>query len=122
MTELTPNTMPAMSTEPAEISLFTRGRQRAFVKVQDGCRYRCTFCIVTVARGEESSRPVQAVIDEINALHEQGIHEVILTGVHLGGYGSDLDNNLSDLIKAILAAHPNSAFTFRFVRTVGIAR
>ncbi len=97
------DTMPAMSTEPGEISLFTRGRQRAFVKVQDGCRYRCTFCIVTVARGEEVSRPVRAVIDEINALHQQGITEVILTGVHLGGYGSDLGNNLSDLIKAILA-------------------
>lgn len=103
ITELNMDAMPAMSTEPGEISLFTRGRQRAFVKVQDGCRYRCTFCIVTVARGEEVSRPVQAVIDEINALHKQGITEVILTGVHLGGYGSDLDNNLSGLIKAILA-------------------
>jgi len=103
LTELNMDTMPALSTEPGEISLFTRGRQRAFVKVQDGCRYRCTFCIVTVARGEENSRPVQAVIDEINALHQQGITEVILTGVHLGGYGSDLGNNLSDLIKAILA-------------------
>ena len=102
LTELNMDAMPAMSTEPGEISLFTRGRQRAFVKVQDGCRYRCTFCIVTVARGEEASRPVQAVIDEINALHRQGITEVILTGVHLGGYGSDLGNNLSDLIKAIL--------------------
>ena len=103
LTELNMDSMPAMSTEPGEISLFTRGRQRAFVKVQDGCRYRCTFCIVTVARGEEVSRPVQAVIDEINALHKQGITEVILTGVHLGGYGSDLGNNLSDLIKVILA-------------------
>ncbi|MCX7096807.1 MAG: tRNA (N(6)-L-threonylcarbamoyladenosine(37)-C(2))-methylthiotransferase MtaB [Methylococcales bacterium] len=103
LTELDMDTMPTMSTEPGETSLFTRGRQRAFVKVQDGCRYRCTFCIVTVARGEESSRPVAAVIDEINALHQQGITEVILTGVHLGGYGSDLGNNLSDLIKAILA-------------------
>jgi len=103
ITELNMNTMPAMSTEPAEISLFTRGRQRAFVKVQDGCRYRCTFCIVTVARGEEVSRPIQVVIDEINTLHRLGINEVILTGVHLGGYGSDLDSNLSELIKAILA-------------------
>jgi threonylcarbamoyladenosine tRNA methylthiotransferase MtaB len=103
LTELNMDSMPVLSTEPGEISLFTRGRQRAFVKVQDGCRYRCTFCIVTVARGEESSRPVQAVIDEINALHQQGITEVILTGVHLGGYGSDLGNNLSDLIKVILA-------------------
>jgi threonylcarbamoyladenosine tRNA methylthiotransferase MtaB len=103
LTELNMDVMPAMSTEPGEISLFTRGRQRAFVKVQDGCRYRCTFCIVTVARGDEISRPVQAVIDEINALHKQGITEVILTGVHLGGYGSDLGNNLSDLINAILS-------------------
>lgn len=103
LTTLNMDSMPAMSTEPGEISLFTRGRQRAFVKVQDGCRYRCTFCIVTVARGVERSRSVADVIDEINALHSQNIDEVILTGVHLGGYGSDLGNNLSDLIKSILA-------------------
>lgn len=103
LTELNMDTMPAMSTEPGEISLFGRGRQRAFVKVQDGCRYRCTFCIVTVARGEERSRPIQEVIDEINNLHRQGIHEAIITGVHLGGYGSDINSNLSDLIRSILA-------------------
>ncbi|MGZ8226729.1 MAG: tRNA (N(6)-L-threonylcarbamoyladenosine(37)-C(2))-methylthiotransferase MtaB [Methylococcaceae bacterium] len=103
LTELNMAAMPAMSTEPGEISLFTRGRQRAFVKVQDGCRYRCTFCIVTVARGEETSSPAQAVVDEVKALHEQGIDEVILTGVHLGGYGSDLDISLVDLIKTLLA-------------------
>ena len=103
LAELNLDTMPAMSTEPAAISLFTRGRQRAFIKVQDGCRYRCTFCIVTVARGEEKSRVVQDVISEINALHQQNINEIILTGVHLGGYGSDLELNLVDLIKAILA-------------------
>jgi threonylcarbamoyladenosine tRNA methylthiotransferase MtaB len=102
LAELNLDTMPAMSTEPGAISLFTRGRQRAFVKVQDGCRYRCTFCIVTVARGDEKSRSIQDVIDEINALHQQNINEIILTGVHLGGYGSDLETNLTDLIKAIL--------------------
>ncbi len=95
-------TMPAMATEPGETSLFSRGRQRAFIKVQDGCRYRCTFCIVTVARGEEVSRPIQVIIDEINSLHQQGINEFILTGVHLGGYGSDIETNLTDLIKQIL--------------------
>ncbi|MCK5479342.1 MAG: radical SAM protein, partial [Methylococcales bacterium] len=102
LSSLNLDTMPAMSTEPGEISLFSRGRQRAFVKVQDGCRYRCTFCIVTVARGEEVSRSVQTIIDEINALHQQGINEVILTGVHLGGYGDDINSNLTDLIQAIL--------------------
>ncbi len=103
LSELTFETMPAMATEPAEISLFTRGRQRAFVKVQDGCRYRCTFCIVTVARGEEVSRAIADVIIEINALYAQGINEVILTGVHLGGYGSDNGENIVSLIQAILA-------------------
>ena len=103
LNDLNMDSMPAMSTEPGGISLFTRGRQRAFVKVQDGCRYRCTFCIVTVARGEEKSRPAQDVITEINSLHRQGINEVILTGVHLGGYGSDLDSNLADLVKTILS-------------------
>ena len=102
LAELDLTTMPILSTEPGEISLFTRGRQRAFVKVQDGCRYRCTFCIVTVARGEEKSRSIAAVIDEINNLHQQGINEVILTGVHLGGYGSDLNVTLIDLINAVL--------------------
>lgn len=102
LTELTFDTMPAMATQPAEIALFTRGRQRAFVKVQDGCRYRCTFCIVTVARGEEVSRAIADVIEEINILYAQGINEVILTGVHLGGYGSDNGENIVTLIQAIL--------------------
>lgn len=103
LAELNLDSMPAMSTEPGEVSLFSRGRQRAFVKVQDGCRYRCTFCIVTVARGEENSRPIQAVIEEINTLHNQGINEAIITGVHLGGYGSDINSNLVELITEILA-------------------
>lgn len=100
--ELDIPSMPAMSTEPAEISLFRRGRQRAFIKVQDGCRYRCTFCIVTVARGEEKSTSIEKIIKEINTFVEQGVKEVILTGVHLGGYGSDIGHNLADLIQAIL--------------------
>lgn len=102
LTELNLDSMPAMSTEPGEVSLFSRGRQRAFVKVQDGCRYRCTFCIVTVARGEEHSRAIDDVIDEINSLHSQGINEAIITGVHLGGYGSDINSHLVELIETIL--------------------
>ncbi len=94
--------MPALATEPAEISLFSRGRQRAFLKVQDGCRYRCTFCIVTVARGEEKSTPIENIVTDINRLVAEGVKEVILTGVHLGGYGAEIGCNLVDLITAIL--------------------
>ncbi|MFA5984202.1 MAG: tRNA (N(6)-L-threonylcarbamoyladenosine(37)-C(2))-methylthiotransferase MtaB [Methylococcaceae bacterium] len=103
LTELNLSSMPVMATEPGETALFSRGRQRAFVKVQDGCRYRCTFCIVTVARGEEVSRPIATIIDEINTLQQQNIDEVILTGVHLGGYGNDIGSNLADLVKILLA-------------------
>ncbi len=83
-------------------SLFTRGRQRAFIKVQDGCRYRCAFCIVTHARGGERSRTIDDIVPQVSRLQKQGINEIILTGVHLGGYGSDTGNNLYGLIKAIL--------------------
>jgi threonylcarbamoyladenosine tRNA methylthiotransferase MtaB len=99
---LIPDAMPAVAAEPGQVSLFRQGRQRAFIKVQDGCRYRCTFCIVTVARGEEKSRPVDQIIDQINLLQSQGIHEIILTGVHLGGYGSEFGGGLDRLIQRIL--------------------
>ena len=100
---LAPEAMPVMATEPAESALFARGRNRAFIKVQDGCRYRCTFCIVTRARGAERSRPAAEIIDAVNRVHAQGIQEVILTGVHLGGYGSDNGGNLAQLIGLLLA-------------------
>ncbi len=96
-------TMPILATEPGMGALFRRGRQRAFVKVQDGCRYRCTYCVVTLARGEETSRSITEIIGEINRLEQEDIKEVILTGVHLGGYGSDLGVNLEQLVEAVLA-------------------
>ena len=101
--ELNLLTMPSEATIPGETSLFKRGRQRAFIKIQDGCRYRCTYCIVTVARGSERSRAVGDIVSEINNLTSQGIHEAVLTGVHVGGYGSDINSDLYKLIKTILS-------------------
>lgn len=83
-------------------AIFQRGRQRAFIKIQDGCRYRCSFCIVTVARGEERSRRRQEIVDEVNRYHRQGIQEVVVTGVHVGGYGSDTGDDLYGLLSEIL--------------------
>ncbi len=101
--ELELATMPLLATEPGANPLLARGRQRAFIKVQDGCRYRCTFCIVTEARGDERSRPTAEVVEQINRLHGEGIREVILTGVHIGGYGSDSGGDLYRLIQTVLA-------------------
>jgi threonylcarbamoyladenosine tRNA methylthiotransferase MtaB len=94
--------MPVSASEYEGNSLFRQGRQRAFIKVQDGCRYRCSYCIVTQARGEERSRDTGEIIEEINQLHRQGVQEVVLAGVHLGGYGSDSGTTLSQLIASLL--------------------
>lgn len=102
MDQFSANTMPLNAMEPNQNSLFLRGKQRAFIKIQDGCRYRCTFCIVTVARGEERSRSLADIIDEVNRLHQQGIQEIVLTGVHVGGYGSDIGSSLFELVSSLL--------------------
>jgi threonylcarbamoyladenosine tRNA methylthiotransferase MtaB len=94
--------MPEAATEPGENALLARSRHRAFVKVQDGCRYRCAFCIVTKARGDEHSRAVADVLEEVRRIHAGGIHEVVLAGVHLGGYGSDIGSDLQALVSAVL--------------------
>ena len=78
------------------------GRTRAFVKTQDGCRNHCTFCIVTVAHGDERSRTIAELAAEVNALHAEGYQEAVLTGVHLGGYGSDLGGKYA-LVGVLLA-------------------
>ncbi len=82
-------------------------RTRAFVKVQDGCQNRCTFCIVTTLRGESRSRTTADVVQEIQALVASGYREAVLTGVHLGAYGRDLAGSrrtdLKELAAAILA-------------------
>jgi threonylcarbamoyladenosine tRNA methylthiotransferase MtaB len=67
------------------------GQTRAFLKVQEGCDLFCTFCIVPLARGRSRSLPPRAILAELDALAARGFHEVVLTGVHLGGWGHDLD-------------------------------
>ena len=79
-----------------------RRRTRAFIKAQDGCNNHCTFCITTIARGESSSRPLAAVIADIQSALDGGAKEIVLTGVHLGSWGQELGLHLRDLIRAIL--------------------
>lgn len=67
-------------------------RARATVKVQEGCRQFCSYCKVPYARGPERSRPPSAVLAEVERLVAEGFREVVLTGIHLGSYGRDLEN------------------------------
>ncbi len=81
-----PNSTPIAAPGPHRLSM---GRTRAFVKIQDGCDNRCSYCIVWAARGPQRSRPPDAVVDEIRARLAEGYREVVLTGVHIGAYGRD---------------------------------
>jgi len=86
-----------------DYNLLSFKRQRAFLKVQDGCRYQCSYCIITKLRGGEKSVDIRHIIQQIKKLELQQIQEVILTGIHLGGYGSDINLSLTQLIKEILS-------------------
>jgi threonylcarbamoyladenosine tRNA methylthiotransferase MtaB len=65
------------------------GRHRAWVKIQDGCREGCSYCIIPLVRPVLASRPADDVLDEIGRLTRAGFAEIVLTGIHLGHYGVD---------------------------------
>ena len=71
------------------------GRTRAALKIQDGCNQFCTYCRVPFARGRSRSRSAESVMQQVEMLVEQGYKEIVLTGIHLGLYGADLDPALT---------------------------
>lgn len=73
-------------------------RTRAFLKVQDGCNYACTFCIIPRARGRSRSLSVEEVKTRIKNLRSHGYKEVVLTGIHLASYGRDIGTDLLKLL------------------------
>lgn len=84
------------------------GRARAFVQVQQGCDHRCTFCIIPFARGNNRSVPMGRITEEVRALVAKGFKEVVITGVDITGYGSDLPGQpaLGQMLRRLLAAVP----------------
>lgn len=82
--------------------MFYESRTRANLKIQEGCQNFCTFCIIPFARGKMRSKKPEDVINEIQNLVKHGHLEIILTGIHTGGYGVDFENyDLADLISDI---------------------
>lgn len=76
------------------------GRTRAFVKIEDGCRSFCSYCIIPYARGPVRSKPADAIKEEIAGLKKAGYKEVVLVGINLSSYGSDIGSSLADAIRA----------------------
>lgn len=76
---------------------------RSFLKIQDGCNSFCTFCIIPYARGKSRSLRISSLVSAVQKLYEQGVNEVVLTGVHIGDYFDDeTQGRLEDLIETLL--------------------
>jgi threonylcarbamoyladenosine tRNA methylthiotransferase MtaB len=84
------------------------GRARAFVEVQRGCDHRCTFCIIPFGRGPSRSVPVGRIVEQVRALTSAGYREVVLSGVDITDYGSDLPGRpgLGQMVRRLLALVP----------------
>jgi len=77
--------------DEVKVTNFTENT-RAFLKIQDGCNNFCTYCIIPYARGPVRSRSKKSILEEVTNLVKNNFHEIVLTGIHTGGYGQDLDN------------------------------
>ncbi len=87
--------------EPFEKMAITKGpRTRVYVKIEDGCESKCTYCAIPSARGKVRSKAREDVISEVEALSKSGVREIVLTGIETGSYGADFDfeYRLADLI------------------------
>ena len=84
------------------VNLF-RDRTRVFLKIQDGCNSFCSYCIVPFARGSSRSLPPQELFTAVNKFNQEDYKEIVLTGIHLGAYGHDLNpaTSISDILRQI---------------------
>ena len=77
------------------------GRTRAFLKVQDGCDYHCTYCTVPLARGDSRNAPIAEIVVQARAIAAAGFKEVVITGVNTGDFGKTTGESFLDLLKAL---------------------
>src|SRR5699024_9815415 len=97
------NIMKARVYEELDVPAFS-DRTRASLKIQEGCNNFCTFCIIPWARGLMRSRDPEEVIHQTQQLVDAGYKEIVLTGIHTGGYGSDFkEYKLADLLRDLEA-------------------
>ena len=105
-TEFLDDVAPIIMTKPLDgekfepMSITRPERTRAYVKIEDGCECRCTYCAIADARGPVRSKPAGDVIREVESLYKSGTKEIVLTGIETGSYGADFEEkyDLGDLI------------------------
>lgn len=79
----------------------TGERTRSFLKVQDGCDYKCHYCTVPYARGESRNEPISAVMEKAHAIAQTGVKEIVITGVNTGDFGKTTGESFFDLLKQL---------------------
>lgn len=85
-----------------EMKVNNFDKTRAFVKIQDGCNNYCSYCIIPYLRGDVRSKKSDDVINEVKSLIESGHKEIVLTGIHTGHYGSDINESFAGLLKKLV--------------------
>ena len=105
-------------------------RSRAYVKVQDGCLLKCSYCIIPQVRPNMYSRPIDHILDEVRRMVDNGYREIVLTGVHLGHYGVDFNRGkpkeawtrLSNLVRQIVAIDPGFRVRLSSIEATEVTR
>ncbi len=106
---------PGSATSPPGAQRGTRG----LLRIQDGCDEHCTFCATTLARGANISRPVDALVAEAARLAESHA-EIVLTGIHIGTYGADIDSTLGALLSKLVDRVPAVRFRLSSVEATEV--
>jgi len=111
----------ALQLHRVDSRLLTRAQAgtRAVLRIQDGCDEHCTFCATTQARGANRSRPVEDVVREAIVLAEQH-REIVITGIHIGTYGTDIGSSLSRLMERLVRDVPSARFRLTSIEATEI--
>ena len=96
---------------PRGVRAFAR-RHRAYVKIQDGCRAGCTYCVIPQVRSRLTSRLPEEICEEVDRLVDAGYREIVLTGIHLGFYGVDLPQQVREKLQAGIDGPPGNPLAY----------
>jgi threonylcarbamoyladenosine tRNA methylthiotransferase MtaB len=97
---------------PVRLQAYYSKRTRAFLKIQDGCNFSCSYCTVPRARGKSRSLGYEDLLRAVDTFSQDGYREIILTGIHIGSYGSDLQpkSTLLKIVRELTSAYPHIRF------------
>ncbi len=107
-TQGTPKIEISPPNTPVTVGPYHSNRVRAFLKIQDGCNLSCSYCTVPMARGRSRSLKPHDVLRAVGSFYSEGYREVVLTGVHIGSYGLDLNpkSSLHEIVEKITSTYP----------------